>query len=208
MSPFFYTTLTKVPPESGSNYEGVRRWMKGKDLFSIPYIVLPIIQEKHWLVAFICHLHNLRLTASDIVGETELLSVLVPMSTFGQPTIIVLASIGKSHENETAHLRDFIKEWAKDNRSIAIRDQDLRAITTQGLPKQSNHFDCGPYLTGYLDAFAKKPVRFLDKVLREELDLPAFNASTKRAELRAAWLDLRESHKQFLERYTRSQRRG
>ncbi|KAM0723553.1 hypothetical protein Q7P37_000540 [Cladosporium fusiforme] len=55
---FFYTCLTNRNGSKRLNYDGVKKWMK-KDLFEIPYIVVPINENLHWYVAIICNLPEL-----------------------------------------------------------------------------------------------------------------------------------------------------
>ncbi|EME81637.1 uncharacterized protein MYCFIDRAFT_89996 [Pseudocercospora fijiensis CIRAD86] len=49
----------------GINYAGVERWTKNVDLFTKPFIVVPINLNLHWFVAIICNLPNLQRKFAD-----------------------------------------------------------------------------------------------------------------------------------------------
>jgi len=57
---YFYSTLTKTPSgKKGLNYDAVKRWTKKVDLFSLPYVIVPINASFHWYLVIICNLQNL-----------------------------------------------------------------------------------------------------------------------------------------------------
>jgi Ulp1 family protease len=56
---FFFTAMMQKNGRKGFNYEGVKKWTKGIDLFSKPYVVVPMCENLHWFVAIICNLPNL-----------------------------------------------------------------------------------------------------------------------------------------------------
>ncbi|KAK6004746.1 hypothetical protein QM012_008608 [Aureobasidium pullulans] len=57
---FFYSTLTSLPSgKKGFNYEGVRRWTSKIDLFSHPFVAVPINTQYHWFLVIICNLDKL-----------------------------------------------------------------------------------------------------------------------------------------------------
>ena len=57
---YFYSTLTKLPSgKKGLNYDAVKRWTKKVDLFSTPYVIVPINASFHWYLIIICNLQNL-----------------------------------------------------------------------------------------------------------------------------------------------------
>ncbi|KXT14106.1 hypothetical protein AC579_775 [Pseudocercospora musae] len=62
---YFYDTLIKGPTGKGINYAGVERWTKNVDLFTKPYIVVPINLSLHWFVAIICNLTSLQRKFAD-----------------------------------------------------------------------------------------------------------------------------------------------
>ncbi len=74
---YFYEALTKGKSgKKGFYYDTVKRWTKSKDLFTLPYVVVPINIDLHWFVAIICNLDNLSRKAigsSSNVEDDEML---------------------------------------------------------------------------------------------------------------------------------------
>lgn len=292
---FFYSFLTTKNGRKEFNYDAVKRWTKNKDIFSIPYIVVPICINLHWFVAIICNLPNLsrRLAGADEIpevsepskpstpaadveqveevedsveiaetqehdeqskAETRAMHKL-SLSDHGDeasehednaasqdcrqstaaghggadekptaassrqstgssrkskskkkaaptprrydpdiPAIITLDSFGNPHTAEARYLKEYLKAEADDKRSMAFERDWLQGITAKGIPEQTNFCDCGVYLIGYIEQFAKDPRGFATKVLTKELDQQAdfasFSPSAKRAEIREELLRL------------------
>jgi sentrin-specific protease 7 len=57
---YFFTSLTSKNGRKTFNYESVKKWTKQKDLFDIPYVVVPINENFHWYLAIICNLPSLK----------------------------------------------------------------------------------------------------------------------------------------------------
>lgn len=71
---FFYSSLTTLPSRKrGFNYEGVRRWTRNIDLFSHPYVAVPINTQYHWFLVIICNLDKLerKLKLDGLEDEQE-----------------------------------------------------------------------------------------------------------------------------------------
>lgn len=62
---FLFETLTKNGLSKGVNYAGVQRWTKSVDIFTLPYVVVPINLNLHWFVAIICNLDNIQRKFAD-----------------------------------------------------------------------------------------------------------------------------------------------
>lgn len=57
---YFFASLTQTARgKRGINYEAVRKWTRGTDIFSYDYAVVPINESAHWYVAIICNLRAL-----------------------------------------------------------------------------------------------------------------------------------------------------
>nr|OQO22851.1 hypothetical protein B0A51_09441 [Rachicladosporium sp. CCFEE 5018] len=56
---FFFTSLMNKNGKKGFNYDAVKKWTKNKNLFDLPYVVVPINENLHWYVAIICNLPTL-----------------------------------------------------------------------------------------------------------------------------------------------------
>ncbi|KAF2483671.1 hypothetical protein BDY17DRAFT_250329, partial [Neohortaea acidophila] len=173
---FFYEALTKKNGKKGFFYEAVQRWTKNKDLFNIPYIVVPINIDLHWFVAIICNLNTLArtpaITIDDEEDNTEMLDNPTPAPPpprkfdINAPTIISLDSLGLAHSGETRNLKDYINAEAESKRGMAVASKDLQGMTAKGIPEQTNFCDCGVYLVGYIQEFVKDPKKFVNKVLQ------------------------------------------
>jgi hypothetical protein len=71
---FFYETLTSLPSKKkGFNYDGVKRWTRNIDLFSHPYVAVPINTQYHWFLVIICNLDKLerKLNLDGLDDEQE-----------------------------------------------------------------------------------------------------------------------------------------
>ncbi|KAL8729781.1 MAG: hypothetical protein Q9166_004504 [cf. Caloplaca sp. 2 TL-2023] len=54
---FFYNSLTSTKAgHKGINYDGVKKWTRGIDIFTYDFVVVPVNESAHWYVAIICNL--------------------------------------------------------------------------------------------------------------------------------------------------------
>lgn len=288
---FFYSAMTSKNGKKAFNYDAVKRWTKKKDIFSVPFVVVPINIDLHWFVAIICNLPNLSRKAAgmdddeperlpeQVQSDVQLADLEEPNSSavaiagsdeqpaqtetteamdhlslsdkeaagtpngdvfeFGDdgrvaaeddpsrpstaaskksgkrgppplkkydtemPIIITLDSFGSSHSTEVRYLKEYLCAEADAKRGMSVELKQLQGMTAKGIPEQPNFFDCGVYLVGYVEQFAKNPKQFVDKVLSrqldEQIDFAHFDPSRKRAEIREALLklskQLEEDHK-------------
>jgi len=274
---FFYTALSNKAGRKAFNYDAVKRWTKNIDVFTKPYIVVPINIDLHWFLAIICNLQNLKRTATGLETEEpnddemlldgdsedrskldeeaadgatdgdlrtsetqESMRVLsisdhendraqgfqrrddrandgdgqpeprIPRGrkskkkapprqrTFDQdrPTIITLDSFGHARGPEIRLLKDYLVAEGEAKRGMSISLNDIQGVTAKGLPQQANFCDCGLFLVGYAEQFAKEPRQFatkvLQKTLKADVDFADFDPSEKRAEIRNELLRLHE----------------
>ena len=63
---FFYTTLSTKNGKKAFNYDAVKRWTKSIDIFSYPFVVVPVNANFQWFVTIICNLDKLD---RDLVEE-------------------------------------------------------------------------------------------------------------------------------------------
>ncbi|KAL8696545.1 MAG: hypothetical protein Q9201_007607 [Fulgogasparrea decipioides] len=67
---FFYERLTTTDNgHKGINYEAVRKWTRGVDLFTYDFVVVPVNESAHWYVAIICNLPALQRQLGGFDGE-------------------------------------------------------------------------------------------------------------------------------------------
>jgi sentrin-specific protease 7 len=111
-----------------------------------------------------------------------------------KPTIITLDSFGVGHPGQVSTLKKYVEAEALDKRGMNAAAGAIQGMTATGMPTQSNYCDCGLYLVGYVEEFAKDPEAFVNKVLSRQLDedsnFASFDPSAKRAELRDDLLKL------------------
>lgn len=112
------------------------------------------------------------------------------------PVVITLDSFGNQHPAETRYLKDYIAAEAKEKRGMQVDRDEIQGMTAKGIPHQTNFSDCGLYVIGYLQEFAKDPRVFVTKVLTRQLDkesdFAAFDPSEKRKQIRDTLLSLNE----------------
>lgn len=110
------------------------------------------------------------------------------------PAIIMLDSFGTSRAPETRQLKQYLIAEADAKRGMHVEIDQIQGLTAKGIPEQTNMHDCGVYLVGYVEQFAKDPRKFVEKVLTRnhdwESEFAAFKPSDKRAELRDELLAL------------------
>lgn len=67
---YFFASLTKTARgKKGINYEAVRKWTRGVDIFNYEYAVVPINESAHWYVAIICNLSALQRIPDNLGGD-------------------------------------------------------------------------------------------------------------------------------------------
>ncbi|KAL8710089.1 MAG: hypothetical protein Q9225_007355 [Loekoesia sp. 1 TL-2023] len=273
---FFYERLTSTKPgHKGINYDAVRKWTRGVDLFTYDFVVVPVHESIHWYVAIICNLpalsrklggmdddlgcdlastsvHESEQHAKDSVlfssspqrdideihehetttsfaemslepkgGPTDKedgglqnlhasdtdqesldnpdklqgkgggndKTVEIEMSSKSKkgrrksvppvrkydpykPTILTFDSFGTPHSATVRILKQYLHEEAKDKRGqMEFDEKELQGVTAKDIPQQSNFYDCGLYLLGYIEKFLEDPRDFIDKVMRREWNI-------------------------------------
>lgn len=292
---FFYERLTDTKRgDRGINYEAVRKWTRGVDLFTYDFVVVPVNESYHWYVAIICNLPALNRKlggleaeldvddgsvseqdaelanngpilfsssppkASDDVKENNTAASFAEMSleqnnstdqdaldnqlqdalgegvkatipkaddqqteeTYEEvfdvekatsprmkkgkkrsrpsprkfdpykPTILTFDSLGATHSATTRVLKQYLHEEANDKRGqMEFDEKELQGVTAKEIPQQSNWYDCGLYILGYLAKFFENPRDFIDKVMRKEWkvdeDWPNLEPGSMRHNLRS-----------------------
>ncbi|KAL9009424.1 MAG: hypothetical protein Q9173_005548, partial [Seirophora scorigena] len=290
---FFYERLTDTKPRhKGINYDAVRKWTRGVDLFTYDFVVVPVNEAYHWYIAIICNLPALnrglgifeadvgqddasgirvrhemlfspcppRLSddTKDAAKEHETAASFAELSldpnrradqdaldeqlrdilrdgddvmvqkehepreadgtheevvdmeetsaqkqrkskrksgpsprTFDpfKPTILTFDSLGTTHSTAIRMLKQYLYEEAKDKRGqMQFDEKDLQGVTAKDIPQQSNYYDCGLYILGYMEKFFADPRDFVNKVMRKEWDVkhdwPKLDPSMMRTNMR------------------------
>lgn len=296
---FFYERLKNTEPgHKGINYQAVKKWTRGVDLFTYDFVIVPVNEAYHWYVAIICNLPALSrklggfgagfgkddisaseddaeqpaedrmlfssspkrtsddaeenetaasfaemsLDSSNEVGDKDARREFQKNSTLGsrdqdaldnqlrdpveeandadekpalskvkkgrrksgpsprkfdpnKPTILTFDSFGTTHATAIRALKSYLHEEANDKRGqMEFDEKDLQGVTAKDIPLQSNFYDCGLYILGYIEKFFDNPRDFVDKVMKHEWNLdkdwPNLNPSVMRAKMRNLLMDL------------------
>lgn len=296
---FFYERLTDTKPRhKGINYDAVRKWTRGVDLFTYDFVVVPVNEAYHWYIAIICNLpalnrglgvfeadvgqddrHEMLFSpcpprvgddANDAAKEHETAASFAELSLdpnrsadqdaldeqlrdisrdsddvmvqkahdaretdeiheevvdmeetsaqkqrkgkrkFGpsprtfdpfKPTILTFDSLGTTHSTAIRMLKQYLHEEAKDKRGqMQFDEKDLQGVTAKDIPQQSNYYDCGLYILGYMEKFFADPRDFVNKVMRKEWDVkhdwPKLDPSMMRTNMRDLLKELYEDQHQ------------
>jgi len=126
-STFFYAKL--VPPRTGYDYAGVRRWTRKVNVFAYDLMVVPInVANTHWALAAI---------------------------DFGARTVAYYDSLGATGSAVTDALRRWVGDEARQRGAAAVLDA-LDAWTTvqhgSSCPQQENSDDCGVFACRFAEA--------------------------------------------------------
>ncbi|CAM9152576.1 unnamed protein product, partial [Ectocarpus sp. 6 AP-2014] len=73
-SSFFTKLVEKDIDEFNAAYSGVKRWSRHVDLFSMKFVMVPVVEDEHWILACLCNLDELEeicqkwpvVTAADV----------------------------------------------------------------------------------------------------------------------------------------------
>lgn len=158
--------------KSAIDYDGVKGWTKGVDLFSIEYVFVPICDSYHWSLIIVANLHELQ---DYLDGKfTEGSAV---------PRILYFDSLDPKRGQEfgTIMLHYLVEEYLNRKKSEDVSD-DLRketldrfkkAIPVQKVlvPLQSNEYDCGLYVLNNLSMFLENRDDFTTKLLHGEIEM-------------------------------------
>lgn len=208
---FFYGRLTQLSAANSTaplgartkwiqtNYQFVKNWTKGVDIFSMDYLVVPINEELHWYLAIIAF-PRAALEYSKENGVVD--GSVVPGCSRYNPTpvglqkaqIIILDSL----KDDTDLKRKFVgmilgdyldceysekrKEKAPANESFSKRR--IETISRLAVPQQRNYTDCGLYVLKYAEYFLRDPPMFVSRTNDSFLRwYPQFDVSTTREEI-------------------------
>ncbi|KAF2096035.1 hypothetical protein NA57DRAFT_59094 [Rhizodiscina lignyota] len=86
------------------------------------------------------------------------------------PFIIVLDSLGLSHQKTTRNLKEYIVAEGASKRSLSLTIDEIKGMNARGIPQQKNFCDCGLFLLGYIEKFLQDPKAFITKILSQEFD--------------------------------------
>ena len=108
-----------------------------------------------------------------------------------QPKIVTLDSLGSPHPATCKCLKDYLIEEAKDKKSVDLAFVP-GGMTAKEIPQQTNYFDCGTFVLGYLEEFLKDPDEVVRKLLQKEPLEWELNAAQLRGSLRELIFDIHQ----------------
>lgn len=95
-----------------------------------------------------------------------------PLKTYDleEPIVLVFDSLGMTHTKAVKALKDYLLEEGRAKRGMdAVLAQNAFYPREQHIPQQSNFYDCGVYLLGYLQKFFEDPQTFITRILLREM---------------------------------------
>ncbi|XP_022225978.2 sentrin-specific protease 7-like [Drosophila obscura] len=168
---FFYKRLTTLMGPVNSRltaaqkrHAGVQKWTKAVDIFDKDFIIVPIHEQMHWLVAIICF-PNLRGPVTCDTDQPQIGSGDGPkqLPAMKQPLILLFDSLGGDlHRNIMSTLRNYLTCEYKKKKPYAqarIFDEDnmpgyfVRVPLMP--PKDTND---GLFLLQYVEQFFAVPI--------------------------------------------------
>lgn len=160
---FFYKTLSNSM--EATSVDKILKWTKKVDIFSKEYIIVPINESLHWILAIICF-----------------------PGTADKTQILIFDSLGRpSHATVCNNLRKFLElEW---NAKHFQSSQEKRLFTPKQIPshaisapQQDNYCDCGIFVLHYAEMFCRQLPKWNEI---NEVWFPLSDIKSKRDEIKA-----------------------
>eukprot|EP00798_Chlamydomonas_sp_ICE-L_P026299 gene26299-17392_t len=160
-----------------ANFDRVKKWTKGIDLFSYSYVFVPIHAGLHWSLVIICH-------PGMVDGDNNAESagngpLLMHCDSMDGPFLMHCDSMDGGHPTNTIfeNLRSYLfnewqrkseeagdnvpRRWMDQRRSVEsnVQPPDFRnknvcfGCPMSRLPNQDNHCDCGLFLLSFIEFF-------------------------------------------------------
>ncbi|CBJ32026.1 SUMO deconjugating cysteine peptidase Ulp2 [Ectocarpus siliculosus] len=84
-SSFFTKLVEKDIDEFNAAYGGVKRWSRHVDLFSMKFVMVPVVEDEHWRLACLCNLNKLEAKwkdtgRGDLVFDPDVLPLVCPQA--------------------------------------------------------------------------------------------------------------------------------
>lgn len=177
-SSFFFGVLRREKPgdcksKTPIDYNGVKSWTKGIDLFSLEYVFVPICDSYHWSLIIVANLHELERFLESLYTDKE-------DHGRGSPKIIYLDSLDPKRGTEFGNtmLHYLVEEYLTRKKKAEVTDvlrketfaRFRKAIPIRRalVPIQTNEYDCGLYVLNSLTMFLEDRDGFMAKLLNPE----------------------------------------
>jgi len=132
MDTFFYKDIEKFkdnPNEQGMQNR-VRKWVKKTDIFKYQHVVIPVLENCHWILAII-----------------------------SWPVLYVLDSLNTNEPKRIAAIiRHFVQyeaqqKYPEENR---VYNENTMPVIYPNCPKQQDNINCGVFILKFAENFAQK----------------------------------------------------
>jgi len=150
---FLYKMITGNPVKSGN----ILGWTGGVDISTRDYLVLPINESMHWLLAIICF-------PREAVAYSKITTNQVENNY--RPGILLFDSMSSYSRNGkiTKSIRKYLSLiWAEKeskegkNPSGFMFNGNNLPLRRTTVPQQSNGSDCGVFLLHFIEKFCEEP---------------------------------------------------
>lgn len=170
----------------------VNFWFEQVDIFDADFLVIPVIERQHWMLAIVC---SPSLSIKKSVGNDN-------RSSTGSPLIIVFDS---QQDRDSKIIENVIVNTIRQllgyvfNRRIKRSEEEvfqaemLKCVIPSNLPQQENNVDCGIFILEYARCFLlnQPSVECLsDGTFDFAVTYPQFRVKNRRNEIQKAILSL------------------
>lgn len=135
--------------------QDVLRWTKGVEIFKKQFLLVPVHDHAHWLIAVVCF------PGGDIEGQPpvpqEFGSSQDQMAmAFEDVRILFFDSLSTSTTTAARRIRQFLDEiWKKEHPETPRSFSAVSAVSVD-VPQQDNSWDCGVFVMQYAEEFLQK----------------------------------------------------
>lgn len=133
----------------------VLRWTKGVDIFKKRFLLVPVHDHAHWLLAIVCFPCG-AIDGQPIVDLGHDASDEQRALAFEETRILFFDSLSTSTTTAARRIRQFLDEiWKKDHADTPRSFSAVNAVCVD-VPQQDNSWDCGVFVMQYAEEFLKK----------------------------------------------------
>ncbi|KAI8377546.1 uncharacterized protein BYT42DRAFT_347839 [Radiomyces spectabilis] len=156
---FFYERLTRSS-NTAFEYENVKKWTSGVDLFKKKFVIVPINENCHWYTVVITDLDLCVPTRKEKLPDIIDLDAHHPED--GKPTMFLLDSLGRRPRKCFRVLTEYLQLEAKNKFGIEKKDFVTPNIVISKVPLQNNYSDCGVFLLHSIEMLLSKPEKYIE----------------------------------------------
>lgn len=162
---FFFSKIKTIANSEDGDMKTLKsasRWLKGVEIFTKDFLIIPICDRDHWILVIICYPGNQPIYTNRSLNDECLY----------EPAVFVLNSIPGSTPKLKKTLNRFLQhQWKieRHNRRLfpihSSKKSGIRLIFPD-IPQQKNSYNCGLYMLNYFYCFLKDPRRTYLRMFR------------------------------------------